>query len=66
MNIERDVPRNGPATDLEYDLAHEEMGSATGAVAPVSRSHRMVYVATQTDGYDGDYGYDLTHDVPRR
>jgi len=51
--------------DLEYDLAHEHRqqgdAPARGGQAPAP-----VYVATETLDYDGDYGYDLAHDVPRR
>ena len=49
--------------DLEYDLAHEEHGRAPGAEEPAAES---VYVATQTTEYDGDYEYDMAHDVPGR
>jgi len=51
--------------DLEYDLAHDAtVGAAGGGSGP--RRHEPVYVATQTDDDDGDYGYDLAHDVPGR
>ena len=46
--------------DLEYDLAHE----AT-AVGPAHRDAEHEPVATATPEYDGDYSYDLAHDVPR-
>jgi hypothetical protein len=49
--------------DLEYDLAHEVAGLA----APAS-SHDQNYgepVVTATPDYDGDYSYDLAHDIPR-
>ena len=49
--------------DLEYDLAHEVTGDETEHVPP---PHPPVYVATQTLDYDGDYGYDMAHDVPGR
>ena len=52
-----------PATDLEYDLAHE--GQAAGRERDPGRDE-PVYVATTTEGFDGDYGYDLAHDVPGR
>jgi hypothetical protein len=54
--------------DLEYDLAHESGIPAAGkATFPVGqRKGPMAYVATETTEYDGDYGYDLAHDVPRR
>jgi hypothetical protein len=49
--------------DLEYDLAHE----AIGVTPPVSRHNReeREAVVTATPEYDGDYSYDLAHDVPR-
>jgi hypothetical protein len=49
--------------DLEYDLAHE----VGGVVAPTS-PHGQYYgepVVTVTPEYDGDYSYDLAHDIPR-
>jgi len=48
--------------DLEYDLAHE---TDVRQVAPESVVE-AVYVPTQTIDYDGDYGYDLAHEVPGR
>jgi hypothetical protein len=48
--------------DLEYDLAHETDVRQPPPAVPVE----VVYVPTQTAGYDGDYGYDLAHDVPGR
>jgi len=55
-----------PAPDLEYDLAHESVPDAAGAASPVPAQEQLVLVATQTRGYDGDYSYDLAHDVPGR
>lgn len=57
-----------PAGDLEYDLAHEQVAGAGGATDPTPhhRGPESVYVATETSGYDGDYAYDLAHDVPGR
>ena len=52
-----------PPEDLEYDLAHEIDTSRERAAPPAPDP---VYVPTETDGYDGDYGYDLAHDVPGR
>lgn len=54
--------------DLEYDLAHEQVTGAGGATdaAPAEPETETVYVATETSGYDGDYEYDLAHDVPGR
>jgi len=47
--------------DLAYDLAHEmtEVGGA-GSEGPEEREA----VVTATPEYDGDYSYDLAHDVP--
>jgi hypothetical protein len=58
-----------PAEDLEYDLAHEQVegaGRATEAVPAPKEEPGPVYVATVTADYDGDYEYDLAHDVPGR
>ena len=59
MSVERERTEAG---DLEYDLAHE----APPAEHREAAGHEPVYVATETVGYDGDYGYDLAHDVPGR
>ena len=55
------------APDLEYDLAHESTLAGEQVATPVvdQKNGPTVYVATQTDTYDGDYSYDLAHDVPR-
>ncbi len=55
------LPRQESGEDLEYDLAHE-----AGEARPLEQQQpaQPTYVATETD-YDGDYGYDLAHDVPR-
>jgi len=55
-----------PVPDLEYDLAHEAGTAAGGGGTPPTgqRKDPMV-VPTETTGYDGDYGYDLAHDIPR-
>lgn len=55
-------PTGDEAPDLEYDLAHEASGAAEHEEEPA----QPVYVATETQGYDGDYGYDMAHDVPGR
>ena len=56
------APDPEPTEDLEYDLAHEADVHQVPSVATVE----PVYVPTQTLDYDGDYGYDLAHDVPGR
>jgi hypothetical protein len=62
-----DAPGAEEAPDLEYDLAHET--AAGGATDPATGAAEQpnVYVATETTDYDdGDYGYDMAHDVPGR
>lgn len=57
------------AEDLEYDLAHEQVegaGRVTDAAHEEEKAPESVYVATETSEYDGDYAYDLAHDVPGR
>lgn len=53
-----------PEADLEYDLAHEWTRGLDDASA--ARGQPSVYVATETLDQDGDYGYDMAHDVPSR
>jgi hypothetical protein len=71
MSSEPEVPQAVPgesiqeAPDLEYDLAHEAAGEAARAGREPTTGE-PVYVVTQTEGFDGDYGYDLAHDVPGR
>ena len=55
-----------PAPDLEYDLAHEGEEAGRVAEARAKPEHEHVVVATKREGDDGDYGYDLAHDVPGR
>ena len=48
---------------FEYDLAHE-----AGVVGPAETPHdagQREAVVTATPEYDGDYSYDLAHDVPK-
>jgi hypothetical protein len=52
-----------PESDLEYDLAHEWTAEPD---RQTPGQGQPVYVATETDDRDGDYGYDLAHDVPGR
>jgi len=52
------------ASDLEYDLAHEAM--PTAAATPEDDEPQMIWVPTQTPEYDGDLGYELSHEVPGR
>jgi hypothetical protein len=53
-------------SDLEYDLAHETKRPRGAAPAQDNQTEDPVQVATETPDYDGDYGYDLAHDVPGR
>ena len=51
-----------PEGDFEYDEAHEH----TAAEPPAAAHHDAVQVATEAEDAGGaDYGYDLSHDVPR-
>lgn len=52
-----------PGTDLEYDLAHETRQGTAPATPPSQEEHEPVVTATPE--YEGDYSYDLAHDVPR-
>lgn len=54
------IPPDG--SDLEYDLAHEARAE-DAQTAEIAESPAAV--ATGTPDYDGDYSYDLAHDVPR-
>jgi hypothetical protein len=61
-----DQPDELPAdagADLEYDLAHDVQPAESGA-GTVAERHAAV--ATGTPDYDGDYSYDLAHEVPGR
>jgi hypothetical protein len=60
-----DQPPAEDCSDLEYDLAHEAVDAATDAPSAIRRPAASTYVVTETDGYDGDYGYDLAHDIPK-
>jgi hypothetical protein len=57
-------PSGQPGPDLEYDLAHEET-SESGNVSP-EHVEQQITVATGTPEYDGDYSYDLAHDISGR
>ena len=58
-----DRPRQ-PAGDLEYDLAHE--ASTDEVTAGPADTAQQVTIVTGTPAYDGDYSYDLAHDIPGR
>lgn len=56
------------SSDLEYDLVHESSGGAgQPGVRRRSRPEQVIELPEpdlSPDG-EGDYGYDLAHDVPR-
>jgi hypothetical protein len=60
----RDEHDDPTGADLEYDLAHEEIGAPGGDKPPVERGRPAV--VTDTPSYHGDYSYDLAHDIPGR
>lgn len=60
-----DQPGPEECSDLEYDLAHEAATAAGSSKPATTRPAKPSYVATETADYDGDYGYDLAHDVPK-
>jgi hypothetical protein len=66
MTVDPSAGAAGPVSDLEYDLAHEGVEpAAPGRFSDQDPATAAIRVATQTSGYDGDYSYDLAHDVPR-
>jgi hypothetical protein len=58
VSDDRPVPE--PDTDLEYDLAHE----ASTVIDHHDDRRDAPVVSTSTHDYDGDYSYDLAHDIP--
>jgi hypothetical protein len=68
------APVAEPSADLEYDLAHEpgrgtpsvEATSVEGRPDDAAAPEQRQTVATSTPDYDGDYSYDLAHDIPAR
>jgi hypothetical protein len=60
------LPGVEPSPDLEYDEAHDAQAQVLGAADSVDADEapELTYVATETPAYDGDYSYDLSHDVP--
>ena len=66
MTVDPPAGGGGREPDLEYDLAHEAcepfVNERSSGADPAAAAIR---VATETSGYDGDYGYDLAHDGPR-
>lgn len=47
--------------DLSYDMAHEEVSEGDDSTADTT----PVTVATETADTEGDYSYDLAHDIPK-
>jgi hypothetical protein len=71
MNQDRDFagpPAPVAGGDYEHDMAHEAeatgaSGASGGAGSPEEREH--VHVEVRTDDDQGDYGYDMAHDMGR-
>ena len=65
-----DAPRSARdpvlGSDLEYDLAHESEPPRDAAPSQAEQTRGPVQVATETPGYDGDYGYDRMDGGPGR
>ena len=57
------TPEGQSGGDLEYDLAHEAIADTPSPAGTASDPH--VHVVIDTD-YDGDYSYDLAHDIRKR
>ncbi|HET8642039.1 MAG TPA: hypothetical protein VFM37_08870 [Pseudonocardiaceae bacterium] len=55
-------PRAAGGADLEYDLAHEAVGVTTPMPPPATYREPDPPAMPPCDG---DYSYDLAHDVPR-
>lgn len=53
-----------PTPDLEYDLAHEVTIPLDLDLDLEPRHGEPVQVSTRTE-HDGDYGYDMAHDIPQ-
>jgi hypothetical protein len=51
-----------PGADLEYDLAHEASAAQTSPGHGDEEPRQAV--VTATPAYDGDYSYDMAHDIP--
>jgi hypothetical protein len=65
---ENQLSTGGPTDgeDLEYELAHEGHDHGDDRACPVPDLDQPgSYVATETPQYAGDYGYDMSHDLPK-
>lgn len=58
------IPEQQSGADLEYDLAHE--ANSDDMTKSPKHDEQRGTVVTGTAGYDGDYSYDLAHDIPER
>jgi hypothetical protein len=56
-------PNGESGEDLEYDLAHEAAWESAKN-SPISDEPRAA-VLPEMPTDDGDYSYDLAHDIPR-
>jgi hypothetical protein len=62
---EKQEPENEAASDYEYDEAHDAVDAAHAAYStPGPTAPAEIHLTTGIDE-DGDYGYDMAHDVPR-
>jgi hypothetical protein len=63
---EEQGPEREAPGDYEYDEAHDSMDTAhTAYVEAKPLEPAEVHITTGPIDQDGDYGYDLAHDVPR-
>ncbi|MDQ1287618.1 MAG: hypothetical protein QG622_1183 [Actinomycetota bacterium] len=51
-----------PVPDRAYEIPDQRNRPSP----PVTVAPETVQIVTRTDGYDGDYGYDMAHDLPGR
>jgi hypothetical protein len=61
---ERGPEREAPG-DYEYDEAHDAVEAAQTAHVEARSPLAEVHITAAPIDEDGDYGYDLAHDVPR-
>jgi hypothetical protein len=65
VHEEHEPERETPG-DYEYDEAHDSMDAAhTAYVEAKPPEPAEAHITTGPVDQDGDYGYDLAHDVPR-
>jgi hypothetical protein len=65
MGQDRDVTGAdaGHADDFEYDSAHDATTGPNVAADATHENWQRVPVQAKSDADDGDYGYDLAHDM---